>query len=124
MKNFHKIMALVLVVALALTLTACKGKDDKNDGPVTIVGTWNGNIDMAKVLEQEIAGSGEGAEMAQYFDFSGLSLKLVAVFNEDGTFKLSADGADLASKLKPMMVDGMKKYMMEGAGYSEADDKR
>lgn len=83
MKNrkFGVLLVLVLLVAMALFATGCGGDDADVDTPAapTIVGTWNAT---------HIMQDGETSELE--------SGAISAVFNEDGTCTLTADGTDRA----------------------------
>ncbi len=113
-----KWIALLLCLVLAVsTLSGCELVDEvlgKLTGGDSIVGTWEAEVDFAEYLTDTMAS--ELGEMASYFDFQDLTLKLVLTFEEDGTYTLSGDKAsaeklfsDLLEQLKP----GMVKYLEE-----------
>ena len=94
MKKITKLIALVLALALVLSLTACAGK-------ASIVGTWKYTLDFKKLMEASGELSTEGGEdnqemvdaMVKLFD--GLTMVLVMDLKEDNTFVLSTDEASL-----------------------------
>jgi len=110
MKKITKLIALVLALALVLSLTACAGK-------ASIVGTWKYTLDFKKLMEASGELSTEGGEdnqemvdaMVKLFD--GLTMVLVMDLKEDNTFVLSTDEASLkaaAEKMKERIPDLLK----------------
>ena len=104
-----KLIALAAVFVLLLGLFAgCAGKTENNneteteaetetEEPVTIVGTWQYNMDFGKLLKaiQDDAATGESANsLSDLYD--GLSVLLILDFREDGTFMATADEASVA----------------------------
>jgi uncharacterized lipoprotein YehR (DUF1307 family) len=94
MKKITKLIALVLALALVLSLTACAGK-------ASIVGTWKYTLDFKKLMEASGELSTEGGEdnqemvdaMVKLFD--GLTMVLVLDLKEDKSFTMSTDEASL-----------------------------
>lgn len=110
MKKITKLIALVLALALVLSLTACAGK-------ASIVGTWKYTLDFKKLMEASGELSTEGGEdnqemvdaMVKLFD--GLTMVLVMDLKEDNTFVLSTDEASLkaaAEQMKERIPDLLK----------------
>lgn len=110
MKKITKLIALVLALALVLSLTACAGK-------ASIVGTWKYTLDFKKLMEASGKLSTEGGEdnqemvdaMVKLFD--GLTMVLVMDLKEDNTFVLSTDEASLkaaAEQMKERIPDLLK----------------
>lgn len=93
MKNLKKVAALLLVLALGLTLCACGGKSD-------VIGTWQGELDASEYV---IAGADEEmrnvasslgltSELPSIGDYMGsYCVKYRFVFNEDGTYAMNMD---------------------------------
>lgn len=110
MKKITKLIALVLALALVLSLTACAGK-------ASIVGTWKYTLDFKKLMEASGELSTEGGEdnqemvdaMVKLFD--GLTMVLVMDLKEDNTFVLSTDEASMkaaAEQMKERIPDLLK----------------
>ena len=110
MKKITKLIALVLALALVLSLTACAGK-------ASIVGTWKYTLDFKKLMEASGELSTEGGEdnqemvdaMVKLFD--GLTMVLVMDLKEDKTFTMSTDEASLkaaAEQMKERIPDLLK----------------
>lgn len=104
-----KMIALAVVFVLLLGLFAgCSGDTESGSQteteietetaePVTIVGTWQYNMDFGKLLKaiQEDAATGESANSLPDL-YDGLSVLLILDFREDGTFLATADEASVA----------------------------
>ena len=95
MKKLRKAVALLLVLAMALSLSAC-GKSD-------VIGTWECRLDMKDELVETVdniltaydAILSEGSQMPRLADYvDDFSLKYSMVFNEDGTYSAGIDAAD------------------------------
>lgn len=105
MKNrkFGVLLVLVLLVAMTLFATGCGGDDADVDTPAapTIVGTWNAT---------HIMQDGETSELE--------SGAISAVFNEDGTCTLTADGTDSActwEEIDPATLDNAAEIQADGS---------
>lgn len=103
MKHIKQIGALLVVLALMLTLVACGASDEKD-----LVGTWKCEYDMSGLMEQQLA------TLAGSADFSKaepMIATLLLTMNEDKTFsfKMDADAtgtsinAYLTSILDPLI---------------------
>lgn len=110
MKKITKLTALILALALVLSLTACSGK-------TTIVGNWKYTMDFKKLMEASGELGGEGAEgleemtkaMADLFD--GVSMVITLNLKEDNTFEMGTDEASLKAageKIKERIPDLLK----------------
>ncbi len=102
-----KRIALVLCLVLVAGVMVGCGKAD------TVVGAWETELDMSRLLAQSLGGEGE--ELEKYFDFSGLTMKLELTFDEDGTYVMQADEASASAmftKLVDVMAAGMGDYMV------------
>ena len=102
MKNrkFGVLLVLVLLAAMALFATGCGGDVDTPAAP-TIVGTWNAT---------HIMQDGETSELE--------SGAISAVFNEDGTCTLTADGTDSActwEEIDPATLDNAAEIQADGS---------
>lgn len=85
MKHLKRIGALLVVLALMLTLVACGASDEEK-----LVGTWKCEYDMTDIMTEQLASLGDSA------DFSSaepLIATMLLTINEDKTFsfKLDAD---------------------------------
>jgi len=103
MKNrkFGVLLVLVLLVAMALFATGCGGDDADTPAAPTIVGTWNAT---------HIMQGGETSELE--------SGAISAVFNEDGTCTLTADGTDSActwEEIDPASLDNAAEIQEDGS---------
>lgn len=131
MKNFKRILALLLALCMVFALCACdsgdkgKDKDDDDEEELTdaelIVGTWEATINMNDVLE--LMGESEDLEaLAAYFDFSRIDVGVTFEFDKKGGYEFSftVDVNDMQSMLR----DGMEKMledMLVGSGYTVDD---
>ena len=77
-----RILALLLTLMMALSLTACGG-----DNNADLVGTWKWTCDITEEFQK---GINEGAGMDVPVE-AKVEMTFVLVFNEDGTFTLSVD---------------------------------
>ena len=85
MKAYKRICAFTLTLLMILALSACGGK--KNE----LLGTWNGEVDMAPILIREIDNNmnldEQGIEVASYGEYLGtLPLSITMELREDGTY--------------------------------------
>ena len=90
-----KLLAILLAVFMLLGLAACEnGVDEKP----TIVGTWEGTVDLGKALK--IA--------AKKDIYAPLLLDITYTFNADGTYSATADKDSVET-----MLDGLVDVMIE-----------
>lgn len=113
-----RILALLLTLMMALSLTACGG-----DNNADLVGTWKWTCDITEEFQK---GVNEGAGMDVPVE-AKVEMTLVLVFNEDGTFTLSVDKDALSASVQgyidamvPVTVD-LVYQQLEGQGMSRAD---
>ena len=102
MKNITKLIALVLALALVLSLTACSGK-------ASIEGTWKYSLDFKKVMEAsgEMPSDGDAEDNKELVEamtklFDGLSMVLVLDLKEDKSFTMSTDEASMKAAVEKM----------------------
>lgn len=113
-----RILALLLTLMMALSLTACGG-----DNNADLVGTWKWTCDITEEFQK---GINEGAGMDVPVE-AKVEMTFVLVFNEDGTFTLSVDKDALSASVQgyidamvPVTVD-LVYQQLEGQGMSRAD---
>lgn len=118
-----KWIALLLSLVLAIGMLAGCG-NSKGD---SIVGTWEAEVDFAEFLTESMAS--ELGEMASYFEFKDLTLKLVLTFDEDGAYTLSGDKASaeklfdkLIEQLKPGMVSYLEDQLKAAGAEMSVED--
>lgn len=118
-----RVLALVMMLAVILgSFAGCgKGGSQKTDQE-RIVGKWVATIDFEKVIKESI-GSTEGGEVFEDVDFSGISMKMNAEFQADGTYavtldKDSAEGAirEMANRMVPALKEMIRESLAEGMG--------
>ena len=118
MKKTTKILALVLTLAMVLSLAACAGS-------AGITGSWKYNMDMPELMKKSTEASASSSEdsglteeqlknMADTFAkvFDGINMVAVLDLKDDNSFKLSMDEASvkaateaLSTRLPDMMPD-------------------
>ena len=113
-----RILALLLTLMMALSLTACGG-----DNNADLVGTWKWTCDITEEFQK---GVNEGAGMDVPVE-AKVEMTFVLVFNEDGTFTLSVDKDALSATVQgyidamvPVTVD-LVYQQLEDQGMSRAD---
>lgn len=103
MKRMKKALAMLLVMVMVLSLTACGSK--KNE----LVGTWQAKIDMTELIIGEAdAGLAEvlasmdcEVELNSIGDYvDAFEPVWIFVFNEDGSYSLTVDEASLCAELE------------------------
>lgn len=110
-----KSLSIVLLVAMLVTLFAgCSLFGDN------IAGKWESEIDITQFMVDAIKeGMGdENVGLMEYFEFKDFKIKLLATFNEDGSYELSASKESLegvVSSLIDQAVAGMKTMLMKEA---------
>lgn len=78
MKNGKRFLTAALTLIIAVSLLGCNGDDDGDDGPVTLLGTWD--ADTATVTSPQLPG-GPVTVSSSLGMLTG-----VVTFNADGTF--------------------------------------
>ena len=114
-----KITAMLLCLVLVLSLCACGAKEN-------LVGTWKANIELADLMNKEIAASGDEA-MAEAMNLESFQLPLILELGEDGTCTMKVDPEGMAAsadKLATDLTEGLKAYfvtMLEQQGLEVED---
>ena len=112
MNRMKKLLALLLVLALGLSLAACGGA--KSD----IAGTWQGKVDMTEYIvskldrayEEEFASGDDRAELVSIRDYLGNFAPVYTyVFNEDGSYAVTVDEASLHDQIEEFKT-GLEAY--------------
>lgn len=106
-------LLLCLVMVLSVALCAC-GSSEKDQ----ILGTWEGSINLADAINATLA---EGfaadpttADMAEYMTISSLSIDYTLTFNEDNTYSMVVDEAQVETAMTNAaleIVNGMIEYL-------------
>lgn len=117
-----KSLSVVLLVAMLVTMfTGCSLFGDN------IVGKWESEIDITQFMVDSIK-KGVGEEnvgLMEFFEFKDLKLKLIATFNEDGSYERSASKESVEGVMNSLIdqaIAGMKAMLMkeaEAAGATE-----
>ena len=94
-----KLFAILLALAMLLSLAACSKSGGSGDSKPTIVGTWKGSMDMGAVLEMAL----------QMEIDEPISCSMTYTFKEDGTTSVSVDEDSLADMMEALtdVVIGM-----------------
>lgn len=92
MKKVSKLMAMLLVLAMTLSLCGC------GDLAKKLYGTWGMKYDMADMIAQEM-----GEDFADFE--SSLKMTLLFDFNEDGTFKMYVKEEEFVESLDGWQKD-------------------
>lgn len=102
-----KITAMLLCLVLVLSLCACGAKEN-------LVGTWKANIELADLMNKEIAASGDEA-MAEAMNLESFQLPLILELREHGTCTMKVDPEAMAAsadKLAADLTEGLKAYFV------------
>ena len=86
-----RIIAVLLTLMMALSLTACSGDDNAQ-----VAGTWKWNCDMTEMFQE---GVNQGAGMDLATDAT-MEMVFVLKLNEDGTYTLNVDRDALKTSLQ------------------------
>lgn len=100
----------VLLLTLCLLLSGC-GKSDKDK----FVGTWRADVDMTDLINESLA---EDPETAEYFTVDNFGMTLLFTFEEDGSYKITADEdafAKSCDSLIETITEGATKYLEDMA---------
>ncbi len=108
-KSMSLLVCLSLLSALLLICSGCGSKDKE-----ALIGTWETTIDMTDMLNQELkAGMGNDEELMSYFNISDFKVKIILEFNDDDTYKMTADEAAMEASVDSLIDtfrDGITKY--------------
>lgn len=99
MRKINKLVALILVFAMALSLCAC------GNGAKKLYGTWSSDFNLTDTLAKEM-----GEEFAGFDE--ELILKVYVDFNEDGTWKMYVD-SDEFSESMGVWMDALVDFSVE-----------
>ena len=113
-----RIIAVLLTLMMALSLTACSGDDNAQ-----VAGTWKWNCDITEMFQE---GVNQGAGMDLSTDAT-MEMVFVLKLNEDGTYTLNVDRDALKTSLQtyidaliPVAVE-MIYQQLEDQGMNRAD---
>ncbi len=105
-----KFLALVLsAVLLVGVLAGCGGGKESASGD-GLEGTWRTEIDMAEMINEQMAASG----MGEFVNISDFSLAMVMEIKGDGTYAMTVDKDALTSSMEGVKDDlksGVTAYM-------------
>ena len=101
-----RILALLLTLMMALSLTACGGDNAK------VAGTWKWNCDITEVLLEPITKSIDVDIPAEAMEVKA-EMPYILTFNEDGTFIRYVDRDALNASLQGFLNAVMLPAMME-----------
>lgn len=104
-----KLFAVLLTLAMLLGLAAC-GSSGNGGGEVTIVGTWEGTMDMTAAM---------AAATQMEFD-EPLKMGMIFTFNEDGTYSATVD-KDSLKDMMDALVDVMIELIVSMSGDPDMD---
>lgn len=93
MKKVSKLVAMLMVLVMTLSLTACGGNAGKD-----LIGTWSMSCDLSDMMAEQM-----GSEFADFDSSFVITLKFA--FNEDGTCKVYVDEEELGGTLDTWMND-------------------
>ena len=121
MKKFLAfLLCMAMVLSCGILFTACdkKGADDKDDAPVTIIGSWESTIEFGEIMEEIMFAEGNEVpeEYKDLFDFSGLKLTMILSFDEEGKYESSIDeesAEEMMDALLEMLSKAMKELLTE-----------
>lgn len=101
MKNMKKIaLLLAALMLMSCLLAACGDKKEKSD---SIVGTWEGSVDMTDTLTEALK-----SELGDGFSIKNpLTIKLSMEFKDDSTMKCVLDAKDFATQIVNVMIDAV-----------------
>ena len=105
-----KLFAILLTLAMLLGLAACGTSSGNGGGEVTIVGTWEGSMDMGAML---------GTALQMDID-EPLKIGMTFTFNADGTYSVAMD-KDSVEDMMDTLVDVVIEMMLAMSGDPDMD---
>lgn len=105
-----KLFAILLTLAMLLGLAACSTSSSNGGGEVTIVGTWEGSVDI---------GSAMSALLQMEIDAS-LPISMTLTFEEDGTYTSAID-KDSIEDMMDSLVDLVIEMVVAMSGDPDMD---
>lgn len=109
-KNSRKIVSVLLVLCMVMLLGGC-GSSEKD----ALVGTWEAEMNLADVLNEGVASSGE-EELAQYLYVDSFNMTMILIFNEDDTYSMKLDESGLNDAIEQLKDDyqvGIEQYFLD-----------
>jgi len=103
---------LLAVVMAAMTLAGCSPSDED-----LLEGKWTATVDLALAYEDLLARA--DATVAAHIDLSEFDVELTMRFEDDGTYRLKADGEALAAgaaRMEDAIRQGMATYLQAQTG--------
>ena len=113
-KNITKLMALLLVLVMAVSMTACASDQEK------MVGTWQSDVEFAPVFNDTLSST----EDAEYLSVESLKIRVILTFTEEGTYTLAADADSMKAameSLKDSLKVGVERYLEDTIAESGMD---
>lgn len=103
-----KLFAILLALAMLLSLAACSTSGGSGGGKPTIVGTWKGTIDFAPSIEVSLKEEAAFDDSMPTEIEVPLTVDLSCVFSADGTYTVEADEESIDA-----FVDAMAGVMID-----------
>lgn len=104
MKNVKRIGAVLLVLLMVLSMTACGGGSNDN---AQFVGTWTWNVDIGDMMDNAMAES-----LGMEVDVGEVNVPFTFTFNEDTSFTMAVDEAGMTASMEKLL-ENMKPIMVE-----------
>lgn len=98
-------LLLSFVLVLSLALCACGG------GEENLTGKWTANVDLTDMMNEELTGDPEMADLAEYMTIDSFVLPFVLELREDGTYSMGIDEAGMNTAIDGVLAD-MKEGML------------
>ena len=105
-KHTVKLLALLLALAMMLSLAACGSEQKK------LVGTWEGTLDLASAYNEAMSAE---AIVDQYLTIDELNIVVLMTFREDGTYDMTVTDESIDNvmvHLREVFKQGIGEYLM------------